>query len=105
MAFTVTPTSGAQPYFLSADVTGVSVINGIYYTASVRSGTGAGSCPAEGLVSPLPPERVNPIINGIPTDSGSSSVPAGSCRVFTLTIRRVSDNVVVATSNATVSNL
>ena len=105
MAFAVTPTSGPSPYILTADIAAKVGINGGYYTASVSSSVAVGSCPAQGVSVPLSASAVETLLNVGSVNSGVGTIPAGSCRTFTLYIRRVSDNVVITESSVSVDNV
>lgn len=105
MAFTVSPTSGAAPYTLSATVSDFVNVNGVDYVASVEGSSGVGSCPAMGVGSPLDPALVESLISGNSVELVIGTIPTGSCRTYTLRITRVSDGVVIASSNVSVNNL
>lgn len=105
MAFTVTPTRGVAPYFLSAIIENPESIDGVNYVASVKSSTAVGSCPPKGLLSPLSPTAIQKLINGESINPMYGNVAVGSCRTSTLEITRVSDNVVIATANTEIDNV
>lgn len=105
MAFTVTPTSGAAPYILSADIINTGNIDGVNYVAAVFSSQSIGSCPSVGETTPLATSRLNTLLSVGSVDANVITVPAGSCRTFTLSITRLSDNVVVDSSSVSVDNL
>lgn len=105
MAFTVTPTRGANPYILNADVDNFSVINGVHYRATVSSTRATGSCPALGVSSAMNANAVAQLVSGVPVDTGASTVATGDCRTWTLTIIKVSDNSIIDQSSVSVSNL
>lgn len=104
MAFAVTPTSGAGPYTLSADIDDITYIDGVHYTASVMSSILLGSCPVVGDETPLTPQQLDDIISH-GNASTNVGVASGYCRTFTLALSRVSDNVVVASSSVSVDNV
>lgn len=105
MAFTVTPTSGEGPYAFQADIVNNFLIDGINYTASVMTSDQVGSCPVVGATSGLSPTNVAKLVNGEVVVSGAPSVPSGSCRASTLAIKRVSDDVVIASSSVQIDNV
>lgn len=105
MAFDVTPSSGAAPYFMSAVINDVHLIDGVNYTASVRSSINTGTCPATGQASILDPSFVDPMIAGQSVELTTTTIASGSCRTWSLYITRVADNVVVASASSSVSNI
>ena len=104
MAFTVTPTSGASPYTLSASFDTTKYIDGVNYVASLRTSASEGSCPSIGEESPLTPTQLEVLLTtgSVVTNVG---VSPGFCRAFTLTISQVSDSIVVDTSTVFVDNI
>ena len=105
MAFTVTPTSGAAPYSLSAIVDNKENIDGISYVASVWTSVATGTCPLTGTATPVNVVLVDQLINSGTVILPYVSVDPGTCRTFTLRIMRAKTNVVIASSNATVDNV
>lgn len=105
MAFSVTPTSGEAPYFLSAAFDNKTYIDGVNFIASVRSSSLVGSCPLVGTANPLGVQRMQQLLASGSVDSGYTSVASGSCLAITLSVSRVSDGVVVAASTVTVDNV
>lgn len=104
MAFSVAPTSGPEPYILSAVFEHPQLIDGLVYKINVGYITTVGSCPTSGNFQNLSAAQVNTLLT-----SGSVShyqtVASGSCRNYTLTISRVSDNTVIASSTVFVDNV
>ena len=103
MAFSVTPTSGAAPYFFTADIDNAFLINGVDYVATVRRSGQSGSCPPAGVGTQLDQNFVDSLING-ETVSVEDSVPVGDCRAYTLRILRVDGLVEIASSTVHVDN-
>lgn len=104
VAFSVAPTYGNSPYFLSATFSNKYLIDDINYKIVVNFSTAVSSCPVQGLASSLSSSRLKTLLSS-GSVSASVNVSAGSCRTYTLSIFRVSDGAVIATSNAYVSNL
>ena len=105
MAFTVTPTSGASPYIIQANIDQSYLVNGVDYSAAIMSSVGVGSCPTLGTTSPMPDSLLMQVVTGIAVNSGWSTVPSGSCRTWTLTITNNSDNSIIAQSSVSVNNV
>ena len=105
MAFTVAPTSGEPPFTLSAEVSNVEYVDGVNYVASVAFSILSGVCPTQGATVPFSQEDVKSLLDGQDVIRGTTPVATGSCRTYTMQIRRVSDGAVVATSNATIDNI
>lgn len=104
MAFTVAPTSGSQPYLLSATFTNPSFIDGVRYAINISASSTTGSCPVQGIDTPLSVAQTAYLLaNGSLVIS--SSVSLGRCRTYTLSILRVRTGAVLETSNAYVNNL
>ena len=80
-------------------------VDGVNYVASVKSSTAVGSCPPQGLLSPLSPSAIELLIAGESVNPMYGDVAVGSCRTSTLEITRVSDGVVIATANAEINNV
>ena len=103
MAFSVTPTSGAQPYTFEADLENKAKIDNDRYVMTLRSTTTVGSCPAVGAGTNLQTGVDELIANGVYVNT--QSVPDGSCRTTTL---QISDNflgVVVSSKSVNISNV
>lgn len=105
MAFTVTPTSGDGPYVLSAEIEGADLINGLYSMATVVNSVAVGSCPPRGSGPSLDRSIVDSLVAGNEVQLPTANVPSGSCRSFTLSIVRLSDNAIISSEIATVDNL
>lgn len=101
----MTPTSGASPYFLSAIINTSESIDSVNYVASIRYSVGTGSCPTAGTGLALAKQVVDEIIAGNNVQLAISTVPAGTCRTFTLVITRVNDGKVVDSANAYIDNV
>lgn len=97
------PTSGEQPYTLSATFFGPSLIDGLNYELKLVFSTQTGSCPILGTAVELSQNALNTLLS-----SGSfttiNSVSVGGCRTYTLSILRVSDGAVIDSANAYVDN-
>ena len=104
MAFSVTPTSGAAPYTLSAIVADSDKIDNVLYTATLRTSSNTGSCLPEGAATLLDSSVVASLLADGSVEYGSTVNP-GSCRSITLRILRVSDNAVVSSSTVFVDNV
>ena len=104
MAFSVAPTSGAPPYLLSAVIDKSAFVDNVYYRATLRASTSAGSCPLIGVENIFSQTQINTLVT-TGNLSASSAVPSGSCRTFTLQLLRVLDNSVVASSSVYVNNV
>ena len=99
----MTPTSGAAPYVLSADIANAVNIDGVNYTVYVGSGTSVGTCPATGLTA-LPAGQVDELL-ATGSVTINESVASGSCRTYTLRINRVSDGTNIAASHINIDNV
>lgn len=104
MAFDITPTSGAAPYTFSLTVNNKESIDGINFSAEFRGVTQTSSCPIDGLAG----NNSNVIVDEL-LSTGSyiapSSIPEGSCRAYTFLIKRLFDDVVIASSSVFVDNV
>lgn len=105
MAFSVTPTSGAGPYTLTAVIENNMNVNGVDYVATASSSDQVGSCPVEGIQNALSPTSVNTLVQNGVVVSGAPTVASGSCRTYTLNITRVADGVVISSSSTSVDNV
>lgn len=103
MAFTVTPTSGAGPYVLSADIENSQNIDGLNFSAFLGSSNGVGFCQARGNTA-FPSNLLDLLVSG-QTVTVPTEVDEGNCRTFTLEIIRLSDNDVISFANALVDNV
>lgn len=105
MAFEVSPTSGLAPYTLSADISSRVAVDGVNYVASVLFSTTVGSCPAPGAGTSLSQSEIDILVATGSVILSASSIPAGSCRVYTFIIERVSDGVVISSADARIDNI
>lgn len=103
MAFAVTPTSGAGPYTLTADITNKDSFNYNRYALTLSFTDAVGSCPASGVATVLVSGAVNLL------ESGSFAHPlvvaTGSCRTYTLRVRDLVTGSIVQFMNVTVNNV
>ena len=105
MAFAVTPTSGDAPYILTADFANSHNIDGVNYAIEVRTSMREGSCPFDSAGSLLSASIVDSLLADGTVNSGFDTVDSGSCRVFTLRLRRLSDNMVLSRESVSVDNI
>lgn len=104
MAFTVSPTSGAAPYVLTADISDKESLFWDRYALELRTRSSSGSCATPIMTSPP-----NNVIGAALLESGTSTlvadVPIGSCQVFSLVIRDLETDLIISQEVAQVSNL
>lgn len=104
MAFSVTPSSGAAPYTLTASFTNSKSVTGSTYIGELRGSSSSTGCPAAGT------GMVNDVVgvaellaNGVYV-SPVPSIGENSCRTFTFYIKDA-NGVVVSQASANVNNL
>lgn len=103
MAFSVTPTSGAGPYTITAAFANKDSFNYSKYALTFSFSDGVGSCPSAGVATVLVAGGVSLLENGSfvhPLD-----VASGSCRTYTVRIRDLETESLVQAMNATVNNV
>ena len=103
MAFSVSPTSGAGPYTVSADFLNAVEIDGIRYQLEFRQQLLSGSCFTDVATS-----QNNQVVVDSLLSTGSyilqTPVSAGACRTLSLIIRDVLKNVIIDYQNVYVDN-
>lgn len=104
MAFTVTPTSGSAPYVLSATFGNKDSIDNVDYALELRTSVLVGSC-FVGVATGNPIAGAASSLLNTGVSSVTGSVPAGSCRTYSLIIRDLSNNSILASQNVNVNNV
>lgn len=104
MAFTVTPTSGAGPYVLSASFDNISSIDFVNFSLEIRSANDTESCFLGVATGTNVPSLVANLLN---TGESvlSSSVPVGTCNTRSLIIRDLSTDTVIDSQNIYIDNI
>lgn len=103
MAFTVTPTSGAEPYTFNAQFSDAVNIDNVHFSLTIRSSQLVGSCPPIGNGTDRQ-SAVNALLaTGEYVDN--EAVPAGSCRAYTAQIINKVTGDPISSETVTVSNV
>lgn len=105
MALTVTPTSGDAPYILSADIAGSEYVDGVHYTATLRTATAVGECPFSTAGSTMPQSIVTELLNEGSVSLGIATVPQGSCQVIALRIIEVGSESLASIERVSIDNI
>lgn len=105
MAFTVAPTSGTGPFLFDASFENENSIKTAYYRLSFLSGVAAGTCPPPFTTGVSNDLAAQSLLETGSYVQPSASIAPGSCRTYTLLIRRLSDNEIVSTMSVNVSNI
>lgn len=103
MAFDVTPADGAGPYNFTATIASAMFIDNEEYSISLRSSEAVGSCPAQGTSTPSAAGAAALLTNGVFVTT--ASVPIGSCRSYTLSIRDIVNDTVISSETVQISNI
>ena len=103
MAFSVTPTSGDFPYNFTATFLSAMLLDDVRYSLLFQSSTAVGSCPSLGVGTELPGGVASLLATG--TYTSTISVPAGSCRAYTLRIRDNVTDTFISTETVHVDNI
>ena len=103
MAFDVTPTSGDSPYDFTATFDSRVSLDHDRYSLSLQSSEAEGSCPALGTSVSLGNGATSLLETG--AYSTLNSVPAGSCRTYTLRIRDHVTNTYTSVASVQVTNI
>ena len=104
MAFSVSPTSGSAPYVLEADFENRLGFDTGTYGLFVYATTTAGSCPPLVTTGTNIDAAATALLD-VGSYSTTTTVPAGSCRTFSLVIKNLATSDVVGSSIVSVSNL
>ena len=104
MAFSVTPTSGTAPYTLTATFAETLGFDTGDYLLRVYSQTLVGSCPSTAYPGGSQSVPIATSLLATGSAESSTSVPDGSCRVFTAGVFTNAGEL-VSESSITVSNL
>lgn len=105
MAFDVTPTSGNAPYNFTASFLNKSAYDSGLFSVEFRQATEVGMCPVDALAGTNNAPIALELFNNEAYSYSTGNVPAGSCRTYSLLIRRLSDNVVESIMSVTVDNI
>ena len=104
MAFTVTPTSGANPYVFN--ITFDNDVNfGAHYIFEVAQVTTLGSCVFDIAVGNISPTLTSELFASGTSTYTANSVDAGHCRSINARIRRVADGKLISGSTVTIDNV
>lgn len=104
MAFSVTPTSGNQPYVLNATFNSKIAFSTGLYSLNVYKSVGTGGCPLPSVTVESMPAIADALLaNG--TFTATDSVLTGYCRVYNLVIRAVATGDILGQSNVSVNNV
>lgn len=103
-SFTVNPSSGSQPYVLTAVFGNKESFDNVNYSLEARSAQGTGVCPLSSGVYPnFPAVATAFLANDFYVDV--NNVPGGTCRMYQLVVIRLADGKVMQKETIYISNL